>query len=152
MGHSPVVQLLLDAQAAVHAADTQGSTALHLAAVEGHPAVVQLLLNAQAPVDAAAADGSTALICAARMGHSEVHLHVMQLLLDAQADVNSAAVSRATPLSLAAAAGCMQAVQLLLAAPQLKLSAVEQPLKVRLWQVQSGQQCQQAMQMLPWWR
>jgi ankyrin repeat protein len=51
------VQQLLDAQAAVDAADGEGKTALHWEAMGGHTAVVEQLLNAQASIDAADEQG-----------------------------------------------------------------------------------------------
>jgi ankyrin repeat protein len=49
-GHTAVVQLLLDAGAAVDVVAADGHTALHRAACGGQTAVVQLLLNAHASV------------------------------------------------------------------------------------------------------
>jgi ankyrin repeat protein len=54
-GHAAVVQLLLDAGAAVDAQQPTGRTALHVAAREGQAAVTQLLLSAQLLLDAGAA-------------------------------------------------------------------------------------------------
>jgi ankyrin repeat protein len=98
-GHTEIVQLLLNAQAAVDAVgvDLRSSScrslisALHLAASRGHTAVVQLLVNADAAVNAADAQGCTDLHKAAGTGS----MAVVQLLLDAQADVNAAAAAAA---------------------------------------------------------
>jgi ankyrin repeat protein len=85
-GRTAVVQLLLEAGAAVDAVDEEDNTALHLAAWNGHTPVVQLLLDAQASVNAAGNERATALHYAAYDGHIEV----VQLLLEAGAAVNAA--------------------------------------------------------------
>lgn len=60
-GHVAVVQLLLDAEAAVDAVTTDGLTPLQMASC-GHTTVVQLLSEAQAVMnDASGEDSSTAL-------------------------------------------------------------------------------------------
>jgi ankyrin repeat protein len=67
-----MVQLLLGKGAAVDAADEDGWTALHCAALNGHEATVRLLLEKGAAVDAADEGGWTALRWAARNGHEAI--------------------------------------------------------------------------------
>ncbi|KAK8000508.1 hypothetical protein PG990_013108 [Apiospora arundinis] len=63
--------------------DSQGTTALHLAAQYGHVNFLQKLLHGDVQLDLCNEKGYTALIWAGRNGHSEV----TRLLLQAQADV-----------------------------------------------------------------
>jgi ankyrin repeat protein len=116
-GQAQMVMLLLQACADVHAAITQGRTALHLAAdglpSEGRREVVQLLLQAGADVDVRTASNMTPLHCAA----SQDAVEVMQLLLQAGAVVEASS-GRTTncirPLHCAALAGVVEAAKLLL--------------------------------------
>jgi ankyrin repeat protein len=147
------VQLLLDAHAAVDAADGEGRTALHHAASNNHTAVVQLLLDAQAAVNAVNGKGSMSLHVAAHKGFATIvqlllsaeaavnaedgngytalhwaaeegHPVVVQLLLDANPDINAADLFGQTPVHLAAESGHVQTARLLLAAPLLTTEAM----------------------------
>jgi ankyrin repeat protein len=106
--HEAVVQLLLQAGAAVNAKAVNGMTALHGAAGSGNEAVVQLLLQAGAAVNAKAVNGWTALHGAVLSGNEAA----VQLLLQAGAK----AVNGGTALQGAAGSGNEAVVQLLLQA------------------------------------
>lgn len=79
MGHTEIVQQLLDHDAEINHADNDGRTALSVAALcvpasEGHARVVSLLLERGTEVDHRDKDGMTPLLVAAFEGHSEVIL------------------------------------------------------------------------------
>ena len=78
------VSELWDVQTAILRRDSNGQTALHIAASEGHTEVVKLLLDAKAEVNAQSSAGLTALTMVASRGHTEV----VKLLLNAKAEVN----------------------------------------------------------------
>ena len=84
-GKTDKVKRLLDLRADINAADEDGNTALHLAAVSGHEAVALVLLewSDDLSVDALSPDGLTALCLAAKQGHNSLVLQ----LLRAKADV-----------------------------------------------------------------
>jgi len=87
-----------------------GSTALHLAALEGQAAIAQLLLAGKAPVNARGLREETPLHMAMYDGHREV----AELLLASQADVTARNTAGETPLHLAARKGYRELVELLL--------------------------------------
>jgi ankyrin repeat protein len=76
MGHTEIVQLLLEKGADVNAKDDDGRTALMLAAEKGHTEIVQLLLERGANVNTKI-DEKRILLWAAENGHTEI----VQLLL-----------------------------------------------------------------------
>ena len=96
--------------------DTDGSTALHAAAVQGHLEVVALLLE-QPGIDwnQAANDGSTAFHLAAACGHQQV---VDLLLEQPQIDLNAATDDGDTALHFAALEGHQEILTHLLSAGQ----------------------------------
>ena len=105
------VKTLLQADPKLAAARTEdGSTALHLAALEGQAAVARLLLASQAQVNARGLRDETPLHMAMYDGHREV----AELLLASQADVNAQNTAGETPLHLAASKGYRDLVELLL--------------------------------------
>lgn len=59
-----------------------GTTPLHLAALQGHPPMIVLLLANGASVNAEDVDGQTPLFVAAAAGHADA----VQALLDARAN------------------------------------------------------------------
>ena len=87
-----------------------GSTALHLAALEGHADIARLLLASKAQVNARGLREETPLHMAMYDGHREV----AELLLASQADVNARNTAGETPLHLAAGKGYRELVELLL--------------------------------------
>lgn len=94
-----------------NAAQGDGMTALHWAALKGDAELVQILLSASADVKAATRLGAyTPLFMAARSGHAAV----IETLLDAGADPKATTTSGATPLMVAAASGSVDAVNRLL--------------------------------------
>ena len=96
--------------------DTDGSTALHAAAVRGHLEVVALLLQQpQVDVNVATNNGSTALHLSAFRGHLEV---VALLLQQPQIDLNAATDDGDTALHFAAFQGHQEILTHLLARPK----------------------------------
>ena len=110
-GDAAKVKALLQADPKLVEARTEdGSTALHLAALEGQAAVAQLLLASGAQVNARGLREETPLHMAMYDGHREV----AEALLASQADVNARNTAGETPLHLAAGKGYRDLVELLL--------------------------------------
>src|SRR5262245_37120243 len=103
---------LLKQAADVNAAQGDGMTALHWAALKGDAEMADLLIYAGANLKAATRLGSyTPLFMAAKSGSASV----IQRLLKAGADPKvAAAVTGLTPLMMAATAGDPEAIKLLL--------------------------------------
>lgn len=111
-GERETVRSLLKDGVDVNAAQGDGMTALHWAALSNDGETAEMLLYAGANVQAATRLGAyTPLILASRSGHRAL----VETLLNAGADVNQATGTGATPLMLAAASGRADAVSLLLA-------------------------------------
>jgi ankyrin repeat protein len=109
-GDKEAVRALLKQAADVNAAQGDGMTALHWAAMNFDADLVQTLLYAGANVKATTRIGAyTPLILAARTGNAAA----MEPLLKAGADVNGPTSNGTTPLMLAAASGSTDAVQTL---------------------------------------
>ncbi|HEY7569182.1 MAG TPA: ankyrin repeat domain-containing protein [Gemmatimonadaceae bacterium] len=106
------VKQLLKQGAEVNAAQGDGMTALHWAAMHNDAELARMLLYAGARKDAATRNGTyTPLHLAARTGSAAV----VKALLDAGADANTATTSGgATPLHLAAAQGNTETISALL--------------------------------------
>jgi ankyrin repeat protein len=105
------VKALIKQAADVNAAQGDGMTALHWAAMKDDAELAQTLLYAGANVRAATRIGGyTPLILAAQHGHADV----IAPLIAANADVNAKTMNGTTPLMLAAASGSVDAVKLLL--------------------------------------
>src|SRR5262245_59152703 len=85
-----------------------GSTPLHLAALEGHSAIAQLLIDSRAEVNARGPRNETPLHLAMYDGHREL----AELLLDHKADLNAQNSSGETPLHIAARKGHRELVEL----------------------------------------
>jgi uncharacterized protein len=102
---------LLRGEAAVNAAQPDGSTALHWAAYRDDAEAVQILLNAGADPDAVNLQGVTPLIQAAISGNARI----LEMLLDAGADIGLTMRNGETALMMAARTGSVPAVELLLA-------------------------------------
>jgi hypothetical protein len=100
------------AGANVDAADSQGNTALHLAALHGFADAVAALLSAGADVNKPRQDGRRPLHAAAEHGHTAA----LQLLLRAGATVDALSATGETPLLRAAQQGQLAVVDLLLLA------------------------------------
>ena len=110
-GNKDEVRELLKQAADVNAAQGDGMTALHWAAMKADADLVQTLLYAGANVRATTRIGAyTPLILAAKDGNAGV----MDPLLKAGADVNARTSNGTTPLMLAAASGVADAVTVLL--------------------------------------
>ena len=106
-GNRDAVKALLKQAADVNAAQGDGMTALHWAAMKDDADLAQTLLYAGANVRATTRIGAyTPLILAARNGSAAV----MAPLLNAGADVNAATSNGTTPLMFAAASGNAEAV------------------------------------------
>ena len=69
--HADVVQVFIDAGAAVEAKDDSGSTPLHVASSSGSLHLVKLLIEAGAGVRVTNGAGATCLLSAASHGHTE---------------------------------------------------------------------------------
>jgi ankyrin repeat protein len=105
------VKSLLKDAADVNAAQGDGMTALHWAAMHGDKDMVQTLLYAGANVNATTRIGPyTPLYLAARQGQAGT----LDLLLKAGADPEAKTANGSTPLMVAAASGSTDAVKLLL--------------------------------------
>ena len=110
-GDTEKVKALLQSDPKLVQAKTEdGSTALHLAALEGKAEITRMLLANQAPVNARGLREETPLHMAMYSGHREV----AELLLASQADVNAQDSAGETPLHLAARKGYRELVVLLL--------------------------------------
>jgi len=109
-GNRDAVTALLKQAADVNAAQGDGMTALHWAAMKNDAQLTQTLLYAGANVRAATRIGAyTPLILAAKNGSADA----MAPLIKAGADVNAATSNGTTPLMLAAASGSVEAVSAL---------------------------------------
>jgi hypothetical protein len=109
-GDAEKAEALLQADPKLAEARTDdGSTALHLAALEGQAEITRLLLANQAQVNARGLRDETPLHMAMYDGHREV----AELLLASGADVNAQNTAGETPLHLAARKGYRELVELL---------------------------------------
>ena len=112
-GDRAAVKTLLQQGGDVNAAQGDGMTALHWAAMKNDAELAQMLVYAGANVKATTRLGAnTPLVIAARNGNAPV----VQVLLKAGADAKAATSTGTTPLMLAAASGNAEAVTALLAA------------------------------------
>ena len=110
-GNRDAVKALLKQAADVNAAQGDGMTALHWAAMKNDADLVQTLLYAGANAKATTRIGAyTPLLLAAKSGNAEV----IEPLVKAGADVNAATSNGTTALMFAAASGNVAAVQALL--------------------------------------
>ncbi len=111
-GHAGRLQLLIDSNVDIAAADENANTALIVAALEGHTVCLQLLLDAKADINIVDKNGDTALFVAAMNGHVEC----LKLLLEANADIEAKRKDGNTASTLAADGGHTACLQLLLEA------------------------------------
>ena len=110
-GDKEAVRTLLKQAADVDAAQGDGMTALHWAAMKGDAEMAQMLMYAGANVKATTRLGSyTPLFLASQAGHADV----MEALIKGGADPKAADPAGTTPLMVAAASGSTEAVQVLL--------------------------------------
>jgi len=110
-GNRDAVKALLKQAADVNAAQGDGMTALHWAAMKNDADLVQTLLYAGANAKATTRIGAyTPLLLAAKSGNADV----IAPLAKAGADVNAATANGTTALMFAAASGNVAAVQALL--------------------------------------
>src|SRR5437763_5412686 len=112
-GNRDAVTALLKQAADVNAAQGDGMTALHWAAMKNDAELARMLLYAGANVRATTRIGAyTPLLLAAKNGSADV----VAPLVKAGADVNAATSNGTTPLMFAAASGKVDAVEALAAA------------------------------------
>src|SRR5262249_28761022 len=110
-GDKDTVRSLIKQAVDVNAAQGDGMTALHWAALNGDMEMAQLLVYAGANVKATTRlGGYTPLYMAAKGGHAPV----INVLLRAGADPKSTAVAGLAPLMMAASSGNAAAVELLI--------------------------------------
>src|SRR6187431_66065 len=110
-GDREAVKSLLKQAADVNAAQGDGMTALHWAAMNGDLELAQMLIFAGANVRATTRLGTyTPLYLASQQGHG----NVIQALVKAGADVKSGTPNGTTPLMVAAASGEIDAVRALI--------------------------------------
>ena len=104
-------KMLIAAGANVNASNSDGDTAMMLAAANGHTEIARLLIVSGANIDNKDSIGRTELMLVARNGHREI----AQLLIAAGADVNSRAnYSLLTALLYATENGHKEIAQLLI--------------------------------------
>jgi ankyrin repeat protein len=110
-GDKEGVRLLLKQAVDVDAAQGDGMTALHWAAMRGDAEMAQMLMYAGANIKATTRIGAyTPIFLASQNGHAAV----IEALLRAGADPKSADAGGATPLMVAAASGHIDAVKTIL--------------------------------------
>lgn len=95
-----IAQLLISAQADIHAVQSRGQSALHMAAKHSHINCVQTLLRIQADVNQRDMDGNTALHTAVK-GTRASNKEVVRALLGAGADILALNDNRANPIHAA---------------------------------------------------
>lgn len=113
MGNKKIVQMLLEAQAAVNFRRSDGipdDTALHTAAQRGYTEIVQSLIRYGAIINAPNSTYCSALSLAAQSGH----LDTVRVLIKAGANIDWQNVDGVTPLMLAALYGHQHVVNELL--------------------------------------
>jgi ankyrin repeat protein len=107
-GDKDSVRSLIKQAVDVNAAQGDGMTALHWAALNGDADLAQMLLYAGASVKATTRlGGYNPLYMAAKSGHAPV----IDILLNAGSDANGAALDGLTPLMMAASSGNVDAVE-----------------------------------------
>lgn len=110
-GDREAVRSLLKNAADVNAAQGDGMTALHWAAMNGDAELAQMLIVAGANVKATTRLGTyTPLYLAAQQGHA----NVIQALIKAGADIKAGTPNGTSPLMVAAASGEVDAVKALI--------------------------------------
>jgi ankyrin repeat protein len=110
-GNAEAVRTLLKQAVDVNAAQGDGMTALHWAALKGEADMAKVLLYAGANVRATTRLAAyTPLFMAAKSGNATV----VKVLLDAGADAKTAALDGLTPLMMAASSGDAESVNLLI--------------------------------------
>jgi ankyrin repeat protein len=110
-GDREAVKSLLKKAADVNAAQGDGMTALHWAAMNGDLELAEMLIVAGANVRATTRLGTyTPLYLASRQGHASI----IQALITAGADLKTGTPNGTTPLMVAAAAGEVAAVKVLI--------------------------------------
>jgi len=111
-GDKALVRTLIQQKADVNAAQPDGMTALHWAALKDDPALAQLLIDAKANLDPLTRLGSyTPLYVAAKNGNASV----AEVFLKAGADTKRTSSTGATVLMAAAASGSVRLVDALIA-------------------------------------
>src|SRR5437899_3764177 len=109
-GSRDVVRSLIKQAADVNAAQGDGMTALHWAALNGDAELAQVLLYAGASVRATTRlGGYNPLYMAAKSGHAPV----IDVLLSSGSNPNATATDGLTPLMMAASSGNPDAIELL---------------------------------------
>ena len=105
-----IVNALISNKDYLNVQDQQGSTPLHVAALNGHGEVVKILLDVGANYETPNKNGWTPLSSAAEKGHGEV----VKILLEKGANYETQQKQGATPLNSAANTGHGEVVKILL--------------------------------------
>ena len=110
-GDKAAVKALIKQAADINAAQGDGMTALHWAAMNGDTELAQMLVYAGANVKATTRIGSyTPLYIASQQGHAAV----LEVLINAGANAKAGTANGTTPLMAAAQAGGVEAVKVLI--------------------------------------
>ena len=129
------VQSLIEKQADVNEAESDGGTPLHWAVYRDDAEVVGWLLEAGALVDTANIYGVTVLSLAAGNGNAEI----VGSLLEAGADPNQSLPSGETPLMTASNAGGVESVRTLIAwGAKVDLAEASQGQTALMWALSEG--------------
>lgn len=111
LGNDSIARVLLENNASIIAATSEGWQPVHCAAMKGMSSMVSLCLDQKADIAARTLDGQTALHKSCKSGNVET----VRLLLDAGADVEAQDDWGWRPLHTASAAGFQDVVDLLIA-------------------------------------
>ena len=108
-GQLDVTRVLVEKGANLSAADTAGSTPLHIAAKSGYLSIVQYLADSFAPIDMRNVKKETALLVAAAEGHEEI----VRVLIEQGAGIGVRDIEGKTAFDIATGKGYGVIIELL---------------------------------------